>query len=182
MRICCCHFTPKPYQWLKGYSVNRLRFRNWKILPKILTITILSVILIDLVIIGLLLPSIEERVLQGEKNRLRNVVDIAYGLVAEFDKQVQQQVMSLSEARIRASLDLRSLRYGKNDYFFITNVTPKLLMHPIKPELENEQMLDFKDPGGTYLFREFVRVAKESGAGYVPYLWPKPGQMSAMLS
>lgn len=155
--------------------MNRLRFRNWKILPKILTITILSVILIDTVILALFLPSVEKRILQGEKNGLRNVVDIAYGLVAEYDRQVQQHVMSEYEAKIRASLDLRSLRYGKNDYFFITDLTPKLLMHPIKPELEQEPMADFKDPGGTYLFREFARVCKESGAGFVPYMWPKPG-------
>lgn len=155
--------------------MNWLRFRNWQILPKILTITILSVIMIDTVILLFFLPIIEEKILQGHKNGVRNVVNVAYGLVAEYDKQVQQGVMSMYEARVRASLDLRSLRYNENDYFFITDPTPKLLMHPIKPELEGQPMQDFKDPAGTFLFREFARVTKESGAGYVAYLWPKPG-------
>src|SRR5690606_14900976 len=32
-----------------------------------------------------------------------------------------------------------------------------------------------KDPTGKHLFVEFVRTVQASGAGFVPYLWPKPG-------
>ncbi|HEY2929265.1 methyl-accepting chemotaxis protein, partial [Piscinibacter sp.] len=49
------------------------------------------------------------------------------------------------------------------------------LFHPIKPELENKDMSDFKDPNGKLLFVEFVAQVKSDGAGYVDYLWPRPG-------
>ena len=48
-------------------------------------------------------------------------------------------------------------------------------MHPIKPELEGKSMSEVKDPTGKVLFVEFVNVVKASGAGFVDYLWPKPG-------
>ncbi len=48
-------------------------------------------------------------------------------------------------------------------------------MHPVKPALDGKDVSDLKDPAGTFVFREFVKVAKASGAGYVDYLWPKPG-------
>ena len=48
-------------------------------------------------------------------------------------------------------------------------------MHPIRPALEGQDVSGLKDPAGTLLFREFVTVAKRDGAGYVDYLWPKPG-------
>jgi len=34
---------------------------------------------------------------------------------------------------------------------------------------------DNADPNGKLLFVEFARVVRESGAGFVDYLWPKPG-------
>jgi methyl-accepting chemotaxis protein len=42
--------------------------------------------------------------------------------------------------------------------------------------LDGKDLTDNKDPNGKYLFREFVRVAKEKGAGFVDYMWPKPGE------
>jgi methyl-accepting chemotaxis protein len=48
-------------------------------------------------------------------------------------------------------------------------------MHPIKPELNGQSLASNQDPTGKYLFREFVDTVKASGAGYVWYLWPKPG-------
>jgi methyl-accepting chemotaxis protein len=50
-----------------------------------------------------------------------------------------------------------------------------VVMHPIKPELIGKDMSDLADPNGVKLYAEFVKTVKASGAGYVGYLWPKPG-------
>ena len=52
---------------------------------------------------------------------------------------------------------------------------PKMVMHPIKPELDGTDLTDNKDPNGKHLFVEFVKTVKSSGGGFVPYMWPKPG-------
>ena len=52
---------------------------------------------------------------------------------------------------------------------------PKMVMHPIRPELEGKDLSDNKDPTGQRLFVEFVHTVKAKGAGFVMYLWPKPG-------
>ncbi len=49
-------------------------------------------------------------------------------------------------------------------------------MHPIRPELEGKDLSENKDPDGKRLFVAFVDKVKAEGAGFVPYLWPKPGQ------
>jgi methyl-accepting chemotaxis protein len=36
-------------------------------------------------------------------------------------------------------------------------------------------MSSLKDPNGKVLFVEFVKIVKAEGAGFVDYLWPKPG-------
>jgi diguanylate cyclase (GGDEF)-like protein len=151
-------------------------FRDWKILPKILTISFISVILIDAVILLYFLPLMEKRMLDGDKDDLKHVVDVAHSLLAEYNRQVEAELMPMYEARVRASLDIRSLRYGEKEYFWINDLTPKMIMHPIKPELEGTSLTDFRDVHGTYLFKEFVRVCKEKGGGFVEYMWPKPGE------
>ena len=50
-----------------------------------------------------------------------------------------------------------------------------MVMHPIRPELNGKNLSLNKDPNGKPLFTEFVRTVEASGAGFVPYLWPKPG-------
>jgi len=49
-------------------------------------------------------------------------------------------------------------------------------MHPIKPSLDGKDMSGFADKNGTLLFLNFSEICDENGAGWVPYVWPKPGQ------
>ncbi len=51
----------------------------------------------------------------------------------------------------------------------------KMIMHPIKPELDGKDLSDMKDPSGNRLFSGFVDVVNKQGAGFYSYLWPKPG-------
>lgn len=67
------------------------------------------------------------------------------------------------------------MRYQGNEYFWVNDSGPVIVMHPIRPELEGRNLSENRDPQGKYLFREFVRVAHADGAGFVDYLWPRPG-------
>jgi methyl-accepting chemotaxis protein len=49
-------------------------------------------------------------------------------------------------------------------------------MHPTHPELDGKDLGDYKDPTGKRIFVEFSDLAKSQGAGYVAYMWPKPGE------
>ncbi|MBU0987350.1 MAG: cache domain-containing protein, partial [Proteobacteria bacterium] len=60
------------------------------------------------------------------------------------------------------------------DYFWINDLSPRMVMHPIKSELDGKELSGFKDPNGKRLFIEMVDVCKKSGAGFVDYYWPKP--------
>ncbi|KAB2845647.1 MAG: HAMP domain-containing protein, partial [Melioribacteraceae bacterium] len=70
---------------------------------------------------------------------------------------------------------LRDLRFNEDDYFWINDLYPKMVLHPFKPELEGKSVKDNQDPSGKYLFREMVEVATKDGEGFVSYMWPKPG-------
>jgi methyl-accepting chemotaxis protein len=82
------------------------------------------------------------------------------------------------EARQKQGVALmKELRYGPDskDYFWINDLHPRMVMHPYKPEMDGQDLSENKDPDGKKLFVEFAKVAKESGEGFVDYLWPKYG-------
>jgi methyl-accepting chemotaxis protein len=60
-------------------------------------------------------------------------------------------------------------------YIFIADMNGTILMHPANPELETKSILDLKDANGKAFMREFIETAKK-GAGWVDYMWPKPGE------
>ncbi|WP_108063833.1 methyl-accepting chemotaxis protein [Poseidonibacter lekithochrous] len=70
---------------------------------------------------------------------------------------------------------VKSTRYGKTGYFWINDTAAKIVMHPIKPQLDGKDLANYKDKGGKKIFSEFARVASSSGEGFVDYVWPKPG-------
>jgi len=80
-----------------------------------------------------------------------------------------------AEAKKQAAAEIGKIRYSGNEYLWINDMTPKMVMHPIKPELVDKDLSGNKDPNGLALFVAFVDTVKASGSGFVDYLWPKPG-------
>ncbi len=52
---------------------------------------------------------------------------------------------------------------------------PRMLMHPMKPELIGKDLSRTADPNGVLLFNEMVAAVRAKGEGFVDYSWPKPG-------
>jgi len=89
--------------------------------------------------------------------------------------------MTREEAQKAASDVISSMRYGDSGYFWINDMHPKMIMHPIKPKLNGTDLTQNKDPNGKFLFVEFVNTVKASGDGFVDYYWPKPGAEEPVL-
>lgn len=65
----------------------------------------------------------------------------------------------------------------KDSYVFFMNLDGKMLAHPIKPELtQQDHLLLMTDPTDKALFVHFVNLARKVGHGWVDYMWPKPGK------
>lgn len=115
------------------------------------------------------------RMLEDYQRAVRSLVDVAHGVVAHHHELERSGALSRADAQAAAIAALRALRYDGVEYFWINDSGPVIVMHPIKPELEGKNLGQSQDPNGKYLFREFARVANAEGAGFVDYMWPKPG-------
>ncbi len=120
--------------------------------------------------------SSDELLSEYRQIKTRHLVEVAYGVVAHWQAREKLGELSTSEAQAQAMRELQSLRYEGNEYFWINDMNLRMLMHPVKPELNGKDMGDFKDPDGKPIFQMFVEAMRKNGAGFVSYKWPKPGR------
>jgi methyl-accepting chemotaxis protein len=138
-------------------------------------------LMIGLTMVGLVVLSLaalfqlKDSMIEDRKTKIRNLVEYAHTQLAFYDAQTKAGTLTLEQAQSMAKDALRTVRYNEKEYFWLNDYHPISVMHPIKPELEGKDMTDNKDPTGKYLYQEFVKVVKADGAGYVDYLWAKPG-------
>jgi len=94
---------------------------------------------------------------------LRHLGDLALGIVKEEHAAVQKGGVSEADAQKRAMARIGTLRYGNNDYFWINDLHPKMVMHPIKPEMNGNDLSSYKDPNGKLLFVDFAETVNQAG-------------------
>ena len=114
--------------------------------------------------------------LSEKKQKARNLIEVPYSVLAGQYQLEQEGKISRSEAQGRALEIIRGMRYEGNNYFWINDEHPTMIMHPMKPELNGKDLTLFKDSSGKAMFVEFVSAAQAPEGGYVSYLWPKPGK------
>jgi methyl-accepting chemotaxis protein len=113
--------------------------------------------------------------MQSHQQALKNQVEVAHKLLTWAHGQQTSGALTQDQAQRMARQAVAQLRYGNGEYFWINDMTPVMVMHPVKPELDGKDLSDFKDPNGVPVFKKFVEVARAQSAGLVAYQWPKPG-------
>ena len=150
-----------------------MRLNNLSIGKKISLVGFL-VILIFSLSIAWLYTGYRKQIHTVAEKKLAASVDTAWGVIDHYSKMVGTG-MSVEKAQALAKKTINNLRYEENSYFWINDTQPKMILHPIKPQLDGKDLSESKDPDGLRLFVEMVKVTEKNGAGFVNYQWPKPG-------
>ena len=127
-----------------------------------------------LVFAGLWLTTERSRLLLEKQEKVKNLVETAYSVLAEC-YEMQRRGMPQADAQKQAILLLKNLRYAGDSYFWISDLRPAMVMHPTKPQLDGSDLSQFKDPAGKALFVEMADAVRHNGEGFVAYQWPRPG-------
>jgi diguanylate cyclase (GGDEF)-like protein/PAS domain S-box-containing protein len=137
---------------------------------------IVAVALAAMVLISTL-ALVNERasLMEDRAAKTRHLVESAYSVLQHFHSLQQGGDLTGEQARRGAIDTLRTMRYDGREYFWINDMQPRMVMHPMMPELEGKDLSGFTDPNGKRLFVKFVATVRKDGAGFVDYLWPKPG-------
>ena len=149
-------------------------FRHMRFMSKAAIIS-LAFMLPLLALVGWLLMANFNNTMQERKDATRQHVEVAHGVLAWAHAQEQAGTLTREQAQEQALRLIEQLRYERQEYFWINDMHPRMVMHPFKPELNGQDVSGFKDPNGLALFNAFVDMVRSNGKGFVPYKWPKPG-------
>jgi PAS domain S-box-containing protein len=134
---------------------------------------VFAVILFILATFLLLIPAVENQMLEGKKETTQELTRSAISIVNEYYQEELAGTMTRDQAQAEAKVRIEQLRWGDEgkDYFWITDTHPTMIMHPYLPELNGQDLTTYQDEAGNYLFVDMVNVVEESGSGYVEYYW-----------
>ncbi|MCW9027109.1 MAG: EAL domain-containing protein, partial [Thiovulaceae bacterium] len=110
------------------------------------------------------------------KNEVLRVVNRIYNL-----KKILSQNEKISDNRLKEKIqkilfsELDKDRFGDGNYgyFWVQDLNSTMLLHPNK-ELIGRNMNDFMTIDGQYLFQNINKLLKETGHGYISYIWNRP--------
>ena len=150
-------------------------FKNWTILSKILSISISTITLLILGVMFYILPFMEQALLEEKQQATKSVVEVASSIIASLQEDVKNGKLTVEQAKSEALKAIGFLKYHGNEYFWVMDFEPTMLMHGVNADLNGKNVGDIKQPDGKNLFVEMVEAVKEKGGSFYSYQWPKPG-------
>lgn len=151
-------------------------FKDFRLTTKILGIVLFLILSFSGVVGFYILPALTTALENSAEQKLKNLTETSYHVIEFYYSQAQKGAMTEGQAKEYAKQEIKSLRYEKEEYFWLNDYNAKMIMHPTKPEFDGQDMSDYKDPNGFKLFAAFADVAASRGEGLVRYQWPKPGK------
>ncbi|OAN50059.1 methyl-accepting chemotaxis protein [Magnetospirillum moscoviense] len=108
--------------------------------------------------------------------KTRHIVEVGQSLLAHFQAEEAAGRLSREEAQARALAAIGAARYETTEYLWIHRRDGSVMLSHPNAKLIGSSVDSMQDPSGRYLFREMNDTVDTARAGFVNYMWPKPGQ------
>ena len=125
--------------------------------------------------LGLALTEMRGLLMEEKIAQVRKLVETVQSVAVHYQRRAERGEIDPETARSAALAVIRDLRYDRDDYFWVMTLDNRMLMHPLKPALDDQDLSGQVDVEGKPLFTEMAYLAKRDGGGVVDYAWPKPG-------
>jgi signal transduction histidine kinase len=145
---------------------------NPRFFSRILLPSMGAVLLFLVAIYLFVIPNYRESLMDGKRETIRELTSTAWSVMHKLDLMVSDE-FSEEKARQEAAIIISDMRWGEEfkDYFWITDTTPRMVMHPYRPSMNGMDLSDYKDQRGKNFFVDIVKLVKQDGDGYIDYKW-----------
>jgi signal-transduction protein with cAMP-binding, CBS, and nucleotidyltransferase domain/PAS domain-containing protein len=135
--------------------------------------TILAISMFIITFYVFIIPMFERSMMDRKKEMILELTNTAWSVLDEYNGEYKNGIISLEEAQQRAKQQIAEMRYGneRKDYFWIITSSPKMVMHPYRPELDGSDLTNFADNHENKLFADAASLVKEQGMGFIQYYW-----------
>jgi methyl-accepting chemotaxis protein len=151
-----------------------MTMRSLSISRRLWLILFVSVLML-FTLAAIMLRQVHSDLYAAKAEKTMHVVQSASGIMEYFNGLETAGTLTREAAQKQALEAIRGLRYNQSDYFWINDLRPVMIMHPVNAKLNGQDLSAIKDPDGFAVFNEMVTLAKAKGGGMVQYRWPKPG-------
>lgn len=143
------------------------RFYSRIILPSLIAV-LLFLVAIYLIVI----PDYRENLMDKKRETIRELTNTAWSVMHKLEL-MSAEGFDRERAQAEAALIIGDMRYGPDmkDYFWITDTTPRMIMHPYRPSMVGMDLSDYRDSRGKNFFVDIVDIVRDNGDGYVDYKW-----------
>ncbi len=116
----------------------------------------------------------KNQLIESREKELTHLVENVETLIKSF--YLQSPEIGEEKAKVAALSAVEKLRYDNGTgYFWINDFSAKIVLHPLKMNLNGKDLSNFKDPEGNRIFYLFAQAAQNPAGEYVSYFWEKPG-------
>ena len=157
---------------------------SWKsFILKLVLPTLITIALFIISIFVIYIPELENDMMQIKRNMTKELTQTALSILQEYAEEERQGNMTREQAQQEAIARINKLRYGdeNKDYFWITDLETRMVVHPYRPDLNGKDVSNEVDRHGKKLFSEFTKAVKASGEGYVNYMWQWKDKKSVVV-
>ncbi len=119
------------------------------------------------------LSTLRGSLIEDRKDEIKRLVEVARDTVQYWYNEEKSGRLTREEAQERAKAQLRKLRYGNDDYFFVQRYDGVTLVQA-NPALEGKNRLDATDLDGVPIVRLQIEAGKRGG-DFVYYRWGRLG-------
>ncbi len=145
---------------------------NHQFFSRILLPSLIAIFLFIAVIYLIIIPSYRDNLMNSKRQTIRELTNTAWSVMHKLDRMVND-TFDIERAKREAALIISDMRYGDElkDYYWITDTTPIMVMHPYRPSMNGMDLTEYRDPRGKNFFVDIVEIVRENGDGYVDYKW-----------
>ena len=112
--------------------------------------------------------------LRSFEAQVREAVTLAASLIEDVFARRDRGEITEETARLLAFETLRALKYGNDDYVWVSDYSSYILSHP-DPRYHRQNVSSFKDETGDAIIPKIVEIARSQGEGTWTYDWTRLG-------
>ena len=119
------------------------------------------------------LPSLRVSILEAKKAGIRQIVEVATGVLKNQEIEVRSGRRTKEAAEARAKELILSMNFDETNYVYIQGPGPTVIAHP-RSDIMGKST-DTLEPGLARLFQDLDYVAQDPKGGFYNYQFTKPG-------
>ena len=108
------------------------------------------------------------------EGQIRTAVALAVSLIEDVDARRRRGEITADEARRLAYDSLRGLKWGNDDYVWVSDYAANILSHP-DPRWHGHNVAAVKDETGESIIPKVIEIARREGEGSTIYDWTRIG-------